>query len=215
MIIDHTNRRYKIRRENAGSNRFNGAYYYSREIVKNIIPRVNTDRSWITLNVEGECCEHSIVFIHNNLNPEKYNWLKLYGFKDLVLVCGIPETCEKVAHLGRSIYLPLSIDVRYVKQFETEKCKKAAFAGRKNKAHLGRLPETLDYLSGMKREDLLRKMAMYEEIFAVGRTALEAKALGCRILPYDDRFPDPSIWQVLDNREAAKILQAKLDEIDR
>ena len=37
---------------------------------------------------------------------------------------------------------------------------------------------------------------------------------GCEIMPYDKRFPDPSIWRVLDNRDAAKILQQKLDEID-
>ena len=54
IIIDHTNRRYKIRRDASGENRYNGAYYYSLEIVKNIIPRIKTDRNWITLNIPGE-----------------------------------------------------------------------------------------------------------------------------------------------------------------
>ena len=66
----------------------------------------------------------------------------------------------------------------------------------------------------MKREDLLRRMTQYKTIYAVGRTSIEARALGCEIMPYDKRFPDPSIWRVLDNRDAAKILQQKLDEID-
>ena len=66
----------------------------------------------------------------------------------------------------------------------------------------------------MPRELLLDELAKYKKAYAVGRCALEAKALGCEILPYDDRFPDPSIWKVLDNKEAAKILQEKLDEID-
>ena len=57
-------------------------------------------------------------------------------------------------------------------------------------------------------------MAEYEAIYAVGRCALEGLALGCNILPYDNRFPDPSVWKLLDNLEAAKILQEKLDEID-
>lgn len=214
IIIDHTNRRYKIRREASGENRYNGAYYYSLEIVKNIIPRIKTDRNWITLNIPGEGTEHSIFFIHNNLKPERYEWIRQYGFKDMVLVCGIEETCEKVKHLGRPIYLPLSIDTNYVHKFKTEKTKGAAFAGRLKKRDLGTLPRGIDYLHSMEREDLLRSMAPYKTIFSVGRTAIEARALGCEIMPYDKRFPDPSIWRVLDNRDAAKILQQKLDEID-
>lgn len=214
-IIDHNHTRYRTRRRNSGMNAYNGAYYYSIEIVRNIIPNVETDRNWITLNIPGEGCEHSIVFIHNNLNPKNYAWLKQYGFKDLVLVCGIEETCEKVKHLGRPIYLPLSIDTKEIRKYKTEKTKGAAFAGRKNKQNLGHLPPGIDYLHSMKREDLLRKVAAYRQIYAVGRTAIEARALSCEILPYDDRFPDPSIWKVLDNRDAAKILQKRLDEIDR
>ena len=215
MIIDHTHPRYKIRWRNSEENRFNGAYYYSKEIVSNIIPRVETDRNWITLNIPGEGVEHSIVFIHNNLNPERYAWLKQYGFKDLILVCGIPETCEKVAHLGTPIYLPLSIDTEYVMAFRRDQIKDAAYAGRLNKRSYGTLPTEIDYLHSMKREDLLRRMAQYQRIYAVGRTAIEAACLGCKIEPYDNRFPDPSIWKVIDNRTAAAMLQTKLDEIDR
>lgn len=213
IIIDHTHPRYRTRRSYAGANKYNGAYYYSLEIVKNIIPRVETDRSWITLNIPGEARDHAVFFIHNNLNPENYDWLQ--RFKDIVLVCGLEETCEKVKHLGRPVYLPLSIDTKYIRQFKTEKTKAAAYAGRKSKRELGRLPQGIDYLHSMKRDDLLRKMAQYEIIYAVGRTAIEAKALGCHIMPYDPRFPDPSVWQILDNRDAAKILQQRLDEIDR
>ena len=45
-------------------------------------------------------------------------------------------------------------------------------------------------------------------------TEIEAKVLGCEILPYDPRFPDPERWKVLDNRDAAVILQKQLDLID-
>ena len=51
-------------------------------------------------------------------------------------------------------------------------------------------------------------------MYAVGRSAIEAKCLGCRIKPYDKRFPDPRIWKVVDNKDAAKILQRELDKID-
>ncbi len=213
IIIDHNHPRYKLQWAAAGANRFNGAYYYSQEIVKNIIPNVQTDRSWVTVNVPNVACDHAIVFIHNNLQPEMYDWLRAY--KDLVLVCGIPETVEKVQHLGKAIYLPISIDVDYVKQFMAKrKTKGAAFVGRPTKKYLGRLPDDIDYIEGLRRDKLLARMAEYETIYAVGRCALEAKVLKCKLKPYDDRFPKVSKWKVIDNKDAAKMLQKMLDEID-
>ena len=45
MIIDYNHPIYKAKRENmSGFNKYNGAYYYSKDIVKNIIPKVKTDR---------------------------------------------------------------------------------------------------------------------------------------------------------------------------
>lgn len=215
MIIDHNNLRYQRIRENAGDNMYNGAYYYSREIVKSIIPKVKTDRNWITVNVEGAGCSHAIVFIHNNLQPERYEWLYQYGFTDLILVCGLERTCEMVKHLGTPIYLPLSIDLEYMKKFMgIEKTKDTAYAGRKSKTNMGRLPDGIDYLCGMKRAQLLKHMAEYKNIYCVGRTAIEAKVLGCRVLPYDERFPDPNIWHIVDNSIAAEMLQRLIDEID-
>ena len=215
MIISHTNSAYIAKWHAARLNRFNGAYYYSKEIAETMIPLVDTDRSWITVNVPGLGCDHAIVFVHNNLHPERYEWLRRY--KDIVLVCGIPETVEKVAHIGKAIYLPLSIDVEYVKQFKikkSDKTKGAAFVGRPVKKKYGKLPGGIDYLEGLERDKLLQRMAEYKEVYAVGRCALEAKVLGCRLKPYDDRFPNVSRWKVLDTREAAKILQERLDEID-
>ena len=212
MIYDHTSNVYRARWKLMGDNKFNGAYYYSQEIVANIIPNVKTDRSWVTINAPSQCEDGAIVFIHNNLDPGVYDWMKKY--EDLVLVCGIPETCEKVKHLGTPIYLPLSIDVAEVKEYKVKKkTKKVAFVGRKDKRTF-KLPDGIDYLEGMPRELLLEELAKYRKVYAVGRCAIEAKALGCEILPYDDRFPDPSIWNVMDNKEAARILQEKLDEID-
>lgn len=217
MIIDHTHRKYKQRRNNLTSdNQYNGAYYYSKEIVNNIIPLVSTTRNWVTVNARGYAFDHSIVFIHNNLNHEHYDWLKQY--KDLVLVCGVPETCEKVSHLGKAIYLPLSIDTRYVKQFKLPKEQRhgAAFVGRTSKQFYDgvTLPEGIEFICGVPRQRLLQRMAKKEEVYAVGRVALEARCLGCEIKPYDPRFPDVSIWKVIDNADAAKILQKELDEID-
>lgn len=214
MIIDHTHPAY-IQKWNrlSQAGKQNGAYYYSKEIVKNIIPNVKTDRNWITVNVQGVGCDHAIVFIHNNLHPENYEWLSKY--KDLILVCGIPETVEKVAHLGKAIYLPLSIDVDEVKKYKAEKIKgSVAFAGRKSKRKDWEVPSGVDLLEGMTREQLLYAMARYETIYAVGRTAIEAKCLGCKLKAYDERFPKVSRWKVVDNKAAAKMLQEMIDEID-
>ena len=210
-MVDHDNRRYRQKWERCGKNRFNGAFFYSKEIVKNIIPRVDTDRAWITVNMPGVGCDHSIVFVHNNLHPENYEWLTQY--KDVVLVCGIPETCDKVAHIGTPIYLPLSIDVLDVKRYRRPRIKGVAFAGRPSKKN-SKVPADVDCLEGMPRTKLLARMAEYRQVYAVGRTAIEAKVLGCEVLPYDDRFPDPSRWKVLDNTEAAVMLQYELDKID-
>lgn len=214
MIINHEHPKYRKKWNRIGKNKYNGAFYYSKEICKNIIPRVKTQRSWITINIPGVGCNHAIVFIHNNLHPEHYDWLS--QFNDLVLVCGVPETCEKVAHLGRAVYLPLSIDVAYVEQFKVDqKTKDTAFVGRQSKMKHGSLPNDIDYLCGMKRQELLPRMAHYKKVYAVGRCAIEAKVLGCEVLPYDERFTDPDRWQIIDNEQAAVILQRILDEIDK
>lgn len=204
MIISHTDPAYVAK---AGPNPQNGAYHYSCEIVRNMIPRVSTDRPWVTINT-GYAVDGAIVFIHNNLNPEHYDYLSEYD--DLVLVCGIPETVRRVSHLGAAIYVPLSIDVAEVMAYTRPKDKLLAVAGRRSK--IKGVPG--DRLTGIPREKLLARMARYRYVFAVGRCAIEARALGCEVLAYDPRFPDPSFWKVLDNAAAADMLQMKLDAID-
>lgn len=213
MIIDHNHRNYILRWKNAGINKWNGAFYYSKEIVKNIIPQVETDRNWITVNIPPHGCDHAIVFVHNNLHPENYEWLSKY--KDLILVCGVSETQKKIKHLGKTIYLPLSVDVQAVEQYKTEKTKERAFVGRPSKRKGIELPPGTDIIEGLPQKVLLQEMAKYKEVYAVGRTAIEAKILGCKVLPYDPRYPSTSRWKILDNSEAAKILQEKLDKIDK
>lgn len=214
MIVDYTNIHYRSRWNGQGPNRYNGALYYSQEITRNIIPNVRTNRSWITVNVEGICADGAIVFIHNNAMPEMYEWLSDY--KDLVLVCGIEETIPKVKHLGRAIHLPLSVDVDEVGRYKRSERYGTAFAGRPSKRTMDSvcLPHKTYIIEDLPRNEFLSQMARFENIYAVGRTAIEAKVLGCQVLAYDRRFPDPDIWKVLDNKDAAKILQEKLNEID-
>ena len=211
-ILDHNNVMYQMRLLRAGKNRHNGAYYYAEEIKRNILPNVRTDRNWVLVNQQGMCMDHSIVFVHNNMHPQNYEWLSAYD--DLVLVCGVYETQQKVKHLGKTIFLPLSVDVAQVMAHKRPKTKDRAFFGRLNKSKGIEFPEGTDIIEGLPRREFLARMAEYREVYAVGRTAIEAKILGCKVLPYDPRYPNPGRWKVLDNRDAAKMLQEKLDKLD-
>lgn len=202
-----------LSKEFASEYRENGAYLYSEEIVKYFIPKIKTDRNWVTIRKVPFCYDHSIVFIHNNLHPEFYDYLKHY--KDLVLVCGVESTCEKVKNLGHTIYLPLSVCVKDVEKWKTTKTKDTCYAGRKGKFASCNVSLSTPHVEGLNHEDFLKELAKYRKVYAVGRTAIEAKILGCKILPYDPRFPDPSVWNILDTKDAIKILQERLDEYDK
>lgn len=213
IIIDHTYKEYKERREKIGNDRYNGAYYYSKEIVENIIPYVKTDRNWITIKAGELGADHSICFVHNNVNFETaYAYMRAY--KDVIYVVGLPDMVQRASDFGKTIYLPLSIDVKYVQQFKTDKIKDRAFVGRRATRRTWHFPDDTDFIEGLPRDELLSRMAQYRRVFAIGRTAIEAKALDCDILPFHPRLPDPELWQVLDNRDASKILQKELDKID-
>lgn len=218
MIIDHTHPLYaKKRNSMKNGNQYNGAYYYSKEIVKNIIPNVNTDRNWITIRLPEmqDHPDHSIIFIHNNRNPNYYEYLRNY--KDCILVCGLPSTAENLSFFGKTIYLPLSVDVDYVKKFRVkEKTEDIAYAGRLSKLAYfnNRVPDGTKVLANMCQSKLLKEMAKYKTIYASGRTAIQAKILGCEVLPHETNFPDSRCWKVIDNKDAAKMLQQMLDKID-
>lgn len=212
MIIDHTYPEYIRARNKIGLNRYNGAYYYSKEIVEFIIPNVQTTRNWITIKAGEKAVDHSIVFVHNNKNFERYAYLRPY--QDIVYVVGLPDMVDVVSPYGKVIYLPLSVDVSYVEKFRCEKSKGRAFVGRRETRRDWKFPEGTDLVEMMPREQLLAEMAKYEQVYAIGRTAIEAKILGCEVLPFHPRLPDPDLWQILDSRDSAKILQKMLDEID-
>lgn len=206
MIISHKNKEYELPCEN-------GAHIYSQLICKYFVPNIITNRNWITINC-GKAVDNSIVFIHSNLNTEKkYAYLKDY--KNLILVCSQKSTCKAVENLGKTIYLPLSIDLDYIKSFRCNtKDRQCCYAGRKGKCGMDSLPKHIDYLYNISHEELLRRMAHYLYVYAVGLTALEAKALGCNVLPYDQRFPDPGVWIVRDTKQMIPILQKELDKIE-
>ena len=157
-----------------------------------------------------------LYFIHNNRNPNYYSYLRDY--KDCILVCGLPKTAENLRFFGKAIYLPLSIDVKSVEKYKVKhKTKEIAYAGRLAKLDYmnNRVPKGTEILSGMPQSKLLREMAKYKKIYASGRTAMQAKVLGCEVLPHETNFPDSRFWKVLDNKDAARMLQEMIDIIDK
>ena len=216
MIIDHNHPEYIERRRKLGKGKYNGCYYYSKEIVDNIIPLVKTKRDWNTIgrDVEG-MHDGMIVFLHDNSTPWNYAWLKNY--KDLILVCSSEYTRDSVIYSGKTIMLPMSVDTEYVKKFRVkEKTKDTCFVGNTwVRANINStIPGKVDFFSSLPREKLLKELAKYKRAYAIDRCAIEAKVLGCELLELDTRYGVDNIGQVLDNRDAAKILQKELDKID-
>lgn len=224
FIIDTTDPNYEAYKKMfhpGGSGVHNGAYYYSKEIVENIIPNIETNRPWDTMGMKFlRSNDHAIVFLHHNLSWDRvYSWLRRY--KDQVLVCSTQPTYEwaKTVTGAHAVFLPLSIDVDYVKQFKTKKTKLACYAGNrwgfKRKDENENIPDYVDFPPpNLPREENLKFMAQHKELYAIGRCALEGLTLGCEIKPFYHKYMDPSYWKLLDNKDAAKILQRELDLLD-
>lgn len=218
MIYNHTMGHFRRLWERLSIvNKYNGAYYYSQEICNNIIPYIKTDRNWYTVTGKlNEMRNHSIVFIHQNSNPEKYEWLR--HRKDLILVCSLPQTVERLQFLGHhAIYIPLSVDVDYVKQFRVEKkTRSIAYVGRPNRLKEYKcieFPPGIPYIYGLPRPRFLAEMAKYKKVYASERAAIEAKILGCEVIPYVKELLDFD-FEVLDNADVIPMLQAEIDRID-
>lgn len=194
----------------------NGAYYYSKELLENIVPKIKTVRNWILINAEGKCYDNSIVIIHNNKNPERYQWLSKYN--NLILVCSQPHTLKTLIDMHphfHTILIPLSIDINYVKKFKVKrKSKEIGYFGRKEKCPSYILEdESIDKIYGMDRDELLKTLAKYKKVYAIGRCALEAKCLGCEVLHHEGEYEDTD-FILYDNNDIIPEFQRLIDEID-
>ena len=194
----------------------NGAYYYSKELLENIVPKIKTDRNWILINAEGKCYDNSIVIIHNNKNPERYQWLSKY--KNLILVCSQPHTLKTLIEMHphfHTILIPLSIDINYVKKFKVKrKTKEIGYFGRKEKCPSYILEDdSIDKIYGMDRDELLHTLAKYKKVYAIGRCALEAKCLGCEVLHHEGEYENTD-FILYDNKDIIPEFQRLIDEID-
>ena len=216
MIFSHLSPEYKNYCKRNGIVPDNGAFYYSREIYKNIIPKIKTNRSWVLVNIPDCCWDNSIVFIHNNANPERYKWLEKY--KNLILICSNPKTLDfmiKMFPKFHSIMIPLSVDIKYLKQFKTkEKTKDKAYYGRLVKCPKKILKNNkIDKIYGTNRRENLKKVAQYKTVYAIGRCQIEAKALGCEVICHKGEYNN-IYWDLLDNADVVPELQRLINEID-
>lgn len=194
----------------------NGAYWYSKELLERVIPNIKTDRNWILINAEHICMDHSIVFIHNNAHPERYDWLK--ECKDLILVCSTVKTLETMIEMYpkfHSIFIPLSIDVHYVEKFKAKrKTKKVCYYGRLEKCPKKLMKDDkIVKLGNDDRDKLLKEVAKFKTVYAIGRCALEALALKCEVISHEGEYEGVK-FNLLDNKEIIPELQRLLNEID-
>jgi len=186
-----------------------------------MIPLIETKRPFVTINT-GKAYNHAIVFIHSNIKLES-TYKYLHNYKDLILVCGLPETQLKMSTLfpeHRSIYLPLSVDVDEVKKYYIpfedkpyEKC----YAGRAGKFSIGNDPLAMfkvKMITNLPREELLKEMAKYKYVYAVGRVAIEAQIVGSKVLNYDKRFAPNVTWDIEDNKDMAILLNKMIQGLD-
>lgn len=221
-IIGADTKEFSEARNRLVHGKYNGAYFYAKEIEQNIIPRVKTDRPWDLLGKRSTgSFDNAIVFLHNNAEHEKIygGWLGKY-YKNQIFVVNQPSTERYVKSLGLPcIYLPVSCDLDYVRKFRTKKTKEVCHVGNRwgwRRADIEKyVPPDVEFAPwDMKRDDLLRFMAPYKKVYAVARCAVEAKALGCEVLKCQSDM-DPEDFPMLDNKEAAKILQKELDKYDK
>lgn len=212
MIFSHLNQEWIDTHVGIG----NGAYWYSKELLENIVPNIKTKRSWCLINVNNQCEDGSIVFIHNNKNPERYEWLSNY--KDLILVCSQPKTLKFMIEMFPQfhvILLPLSIDINFVKQFKVKrKTRNTAYFGRKEKCPQAIMDDSkIAKIYGLEREKLLKEVAKYKNVYAIGRCALEAKCLDCNVIGHEGEYENVD-FKLLDNKEVIPELQRLINEID-
>jgi len=187
----------------------NGAYYYAKEIEDLILPHIKANVFVVTTGgtVQPKKVPDGCVFVcHHNVMPvEVY---KPFLNRGILWVCSKPSTVEKFKAAGeKTVYIPLSIDVKYVEKFKTEKTRDIAFVGNfwnfKEK-YLESLPLNVHHVGGLPRERLLQEMAKYKRVIAEGRCNMEAQVLGCKVeLPdYKKSTIDVIPREVLDSRDA-------------
>ena len=207
-----------------------GAHFYAKEIEDIILPKLDLNLFIITagaaLYPANEVPDGAIAVCHDN-RYTKESYHRLFR-KGIVWVCSKQSTVDKLKSYGENaVYIPLSIDTRYVAKYKTKKTKDIAYVGNPwafKADYLASLPPNIDQLSNMEREDLLKAMAKYRRVIAEGRCLMEAQVLGaeCEVPKYENLesvFVEPldsldavSYWaEALDGYETINVARVLVD----
>lgn len=216
IFSDTNDPNYRMKYEQLDNNsKHNGAYYYSKTFEKDIVPYVNTDRPWNIIGFK-ECggVDNMITIIHNNLDPGK-SYLFLRKYADTVSISNVKKSAEAVLQYSHSIFLPPCVNVKEVRKFGRgiKKDQVACFAGNPWKAYRDDIekyvPAWVHRFGVMPREELLPIVAHYKQVYAIGVTAVESRALGCEIMKRSSEY-DPEEFPLLDVHDAVKCIEHAL-----
>jgi hypothetical protein len=218
IIQDHNTNEYKIAQARLKSGKFNGAYFYSKEIVDCFIPKIKTSYNWQTINHQT-APEHCIVFVHSNNALYRYDYLLTY--RDIILVCSTHNSVKELKKKGHKkvVYVPLSIDTEYLSQFKNEYKNGTIAAGNL----WAFTPQTKQFFihNGIKhyhdveREDLLRLISKSETVYAIGRTAMEAIYLGANVIQPDKEYPVEKYTTYFTQKKAISILKRHIKKFEK
>ena len=219
IIQDHNTTEYLIAQSTLKSGKFNGAYFYSKEIVESFIPNIKTTYNWQTINHQT-APEHTIVFVHSNNALERYDYLLKYN--DIILVCSTHNSLNQLKRKGHKkvIYVPLSIDTDYLDNFKNHNKKEGIIATGNQWAFT---TETKNYFKNnnikhyydIPREELLTLIANAETVYAIGRTAMEAIYLGANVIQPDKEYPVEKYTTYYKQEDAIRILQEEINKYDK
>lgn len=222
IIVKSNHPAYEARRNALPkTDRFNGAYYYSKDIEHIICPLLTTDRPINVLGIK-ECGgeDHMIVFVHHYVNVAKrYAWLAQY--KDLIIVSSDSQADKVLRHFGKVIHLPLSVNTEEIKKHCVEKkTEDACFYGNPwgfRRQEIEELvPPEVHRFGSMPREKAWDIIAKYKYCYAIGLAAIEASVLRCRLRMSRYRYPNPAqAFPILDCKQAAGMLQRALEILER
>ena len=178
---------YKAYRSGSLRGKNNGAYFYPLEIENDILADFkHLDLLVITAAALRYNPRHipngSIVICHDYTRP-LITYAKFLN-KDILWICSSEKAVKQFTDKNeRAVFIPLSIDVDYVKKFKTTKTKDNAFVGNvwSYKQEYVNGLEDVDIITELPRDELLKQMAQYKHVIAEGRCQMEALALGCKV----------------------------------
>mgnify|MGYP003509219024 CR=1 FL=1 len=218
LVIGTNTQRFKDWYATQGAGKNNGAYWYAKEIEELILPTFNALPICVVtagakLYTSRDIPAGSVIICHDNRSTFKSYW-KLYGRGNL-WVCSKHSSVDTLKAKGENaVYVPLSIDTGYIKQFKLKKrTKDTAFVGNAwgfKKSYLKSLPPDSTQLSDMPREALIKEMAKYKHVIAEGRCLMEAQTLGakCEVPQYNDI--EAVYIKPLDSKQSIQYWEAPL-----